>query len=287
MVWAPDGKALYASANNIGNHSIFRINPSDGMVSAIITVHTNANPQPLADGRLLFARDSLVSPVELFVLPAGGGEPNQITHLNDQRLAEISFGRYKQFSFPGANSDEVFGYFIYPVDFDPKQTYPLAFLIHGGPQGSFDDHWHYRWNPQIYAGHGYATVMIDFHGSTGYGQDFTDAINGDWGGAPYDRSDEGARPRPPASPMDRLRTDGRGRRELRRLHDQLGPGPHRSLQGPGLPRRQPRRAHGLLRHRGAVVPRVGARRHPVGEPRRLPQALSRSTTFRTGRRRSW
>jgi dipeptidyl aminopeptidase/acylaminoacyl peptidase len=185
LVWAPDGKALYASADNIGNHSIFRIDPSDGMVSAVTTVHSNANPKPLADGRLLFTRDSLVSPVELYVMPAGGGEPTQITHLNDQRLAGIAFGRYKQFSFPGANNDQVFGYFIYPVDYDPNQTYPLAFLIHGGPQGSFDDHWHYRWNPQIYAGHGYATVMIDFHGSTGYGQDFTDAINGDWGGKPF------------------------------------------------------------------------------------------------------
>ena len=110
----------------------------------------------------------------------------QITHLNDERLASIAFGEYKQFSFPGAHHDEVFGYFIYPVDRDPTKKYPLAFLIHGGPQGSFDDHWHYRWNPQIYAAHGYATVMIDFHGSTGYGQEFTDAINGDWGGAPFE-----------------------------------------------------------------------------------------------------
>ena len=185
LVWSPDGRALYASADNIGNHSIFRIDPSDGMVSALATVHTNADPRPLADDRLLFARDSLVAPVELFVVPTGGGPELQITHLNDERLANIAFGRYKQFSFHGANTDEVFGYFIYPVDYDPKKTYPLAFLIHGGPQGSFDDHWHYRWNPQIYAGHGYATVMIDFHGSTGYGQDFTDAINGDWGGAPF------------------------------------------------------------------------------------------------------
>jgi dipeptidyl aminopeptidase/acylaminoacyl peptidase len=185
LVWSPDGTGLYTSADNLGNHSIFRVDPSDGMVHALATVHTNSSPQPLADGRVLFARDSLVSPVELYVMAADGSEPTQITHLNDQRLAGISFGRYKQFSFPGANNDEVFGYFIYPADFDPKQTYPLAFLIHGGPQGSFDDHWHYRWNPQIYAGHGYATVMIDFHGSTGYGQDFTDAINGDWGGAPF------------------------------------------------------------------------------------------------------
>ncbi len=185
VVWTPDGSALYAAADNIGNHSIFRIDPSDGMVSAVSTVHTNSSPQPLADGRVLFTRDSLVEPVELYVMPGKGGLETRITHLNDERLAGISFGRYKQFSFYGANSDEVFGYFIYPVDFDPNKTYPLAFLIHGGPQGSFDDHWHYRWNPQIYASHGYATVMIDFHGSTGYGQDFTDAINGDWGGKPY------------------------------------------------------------------------------------------------------
>ncbi len=185
VTWAADGAALYASAGNVGNTSIFSINPADGMVSAVVTRHTNSSPQPMADGRLLFAQDSLVSPVELFVLPAEGGDPNQITHVNDARLAKIEFGEYKQFSFTGAHGDEVFGYLIYPVNRDLSKKYPLAFLIHGGPQGSFDDHWHYRWNPEVYAGHGYATVMIDFHGSTGYGQDFTDAINGDWGGAPY------------------------------------------------------------------------------------------------------
>jgi dipeptidyl aminopeptidase/acylaminoacyl peptidase len=75
---------------------------------------------------------------------------------------------------------------VYPVDFDPAKKYPVAFLIHGGPQGSFGNDFHYRWNPQAYAGAGYAAVMVDFHGSTGYGQEFTDAINGDWGGAPFE-----------------------------------------------------------------------------------------------------
>ena len=186
IVWSPDGAWLYASADNIGNHSIFRIDPSNGAVQALLTRHTNSGPRPLADGRLLFARDKLTSPVELFVRPADGGDPIQITDLNGDRLAAVDFGSYTQFSFAGAHGDEVFGYFIEPVDRDPGKNYPLAFLIHGGPQGSFDDHFHYRWNPQIYAGHGYAVVMIDFHGSTGYGQAFTDAINGDWGGAPFE-----------------------------------------------------------------------------------------------------
>jgi len=186
LVWAADGKSLYATADNVGNHSLFRIDAGDGMVSALATLHTNAEPRPLADGRLVFARDSLVSPVELYVLPPGGGEPTALTRHNDARLAGLGFGEYRQFSFVGAHHDEVSGYLVYPVDRDPAGKYPLAFLIHGGPQGSFGDHWHYRWNPQIYAAHGYATVMIDFHGSTGYGQAFTDAINGDWGGAPYE-----------------------------------------------------------------------------------------------------
>jgi dipeptidyl aminopeptidase/acylaminoacyl peptidase len=80
---------------------------------------------------------------------------------------------------------------VKPVDFDPTQKYPVAMLIHGGPQGSFSDQFHYRWNPQTYAGRGYAALMIDFHGSTGYGQAFTDAINGDWGGKPLEDLQKG------------------------------------------------------------------------------------------------
>jgi len=186
IIWSPDGASIYASADNIGNHSIFHIDPNDGAVQALLTRHTNSSPKPLPDGRLLFARDRLTSPVELYVRPKDGGEPLQITDLNGDRLSAIDFGAYHQFSFIGAHGDEVFGYFIEPVNRDPSKKYPLAFMIHGGPQGSFDDHWHYRWNPEVYAGHGYAVAMVDFHGSTGYGQAFTDAINGDWGGAPFE-----------------------------------------------------------------------------------------------------
>lgn len=186
LTWSPGGDALFASAANVGNTSIFRIDTENGHVEALVTRHSNGSPSPLSDGRLLFAQDNLKRPVELFVRSADGIETTQITDLNGERLSKLRFGDYEQFSFHGAHGDEVFGYLLYPVDFDRKKKYPLAFLIHGGPQGSFDDHWHYRWNPEIYASHGYATVMIDFHGSVGYGQDFVDAIRGDWGGAPYE-----------------------------------------------------------------------------------------------------
>jgi dipeptidyl aminopeptidase/acylaminoacyl peptidase len=104
--------------------------------------------------------------------------------MNGAKVAAARMGTAEQFSFKGANDDTVYGYVMKPADFNPARKYPVALLIHGGPQGSFGNHFHYRWNPQAYAGAGYASVFIDFHGSTGYGQDFTDAIGGDWGGKP-------------------------------------------------------------------------------------------------------
>ena len=111
--------------------------------------------------------------------------------MNASRLADIAFGEPEQFSFAGANGDTVYGWVVRPAGFDASKKYPLAFLIHGGPQGSFSNNFHYRWNAQTYAGAGYATVMIDFHGSTGYGQAFTDAIRDDWGGKPFDDLQKG------------------------------------------------------------------------------------------------
>src|SRR4029079_14260560 len=118
------------------------------------------------------------------VKPDGSGM-QQITHFNDARVKKIEWGSYEQFSFKGAKGDTVYGFAMKPAGFKGGKV-PVAFLIHGGPQGSFGDHFHYRWNPEFYAGHGYATVFIDFHGSTGYGQAFTDAISGDWGGGPVE-----------------------------------------------------------------------------------------------------
>jgi dipeptidyl aminopeptidase/acylaminoacyl peptidase len=103
----------------------------------------------------------------------------------------VRMGDYEQFTFKGWNNEEVYCYIVKPVDFTPDKKYPVAFLIHGGPQGSFGNHFHYRWNPQAYAGAGYAAVMVDFHGSVGYGQAFTDSIGGDWGGKPLEDLQKG------------------------------------------------------------------------------------------------
>jgi dipeptidyl aminopeptidase/acylaminoacyl peptidase len=92
----------------------------------------------------------------------------------------------ESFWFTGAHGDKVQGFLVKPPNFDPNMKYPVKFLIHGGPQGAWGDDWSYRWNPELFAANGYVVIMVNFHGSTGYGQKFIDAINGDWGGAPFE-----------------------------------------------------------------------------------------------------
>lgn len=88
--------------------------------------------------------------------------------------------------YPGANSHPVHALVLRPSFFDPKQNYPLAYLIHGGPQGAWNDQWSTRWNAALFAEQGYVVIMPNPTGSTGYGQQFTDAITKNWGGDPYE-----------------------------------------------------------------------------------------------------
>jgi len=184
LAWSADGRTIFTESDNVGNHSVFAIDVASGAAKLVVDKGTNGAPRPAGD-RLVFVRDTLKQPAELYSAKPDGSDVRQITHFNDARAKAITWGDYEQFAFKGAKGDTVHGYAIKPAGFTGGKV-PVAFLIHGGPQGSFGDHFHYRWNAEVYAGHGYAVVMIDFHGSTGYGQAFTDAISGDWGGAPYD-----------------------------------------------------------------------------------------------------
>jgi dipeptidyl aminopeptidase/acylaminoacyl peptidase len=109
-----------------------------------------------------------------------------LTHLNRSVLFQVAISPLETFWFPGANGDKVQGFLVKPPNFDATKKYPVKFLIHGGPEGAWGDDWSYRWNPELFAANGYVVIMINFHGSTGYGQKFIDAINGDWGGAPFE-----------------------------------------------------------------------------------------------------
>ena len=184
IFWSADGKTLYAVANDVGQNTIFALDATSGAVRSIYANGNAGGVQLAGSGKLLFSLDHLKSPAELYTIGVDGSGLRQITAINRERLAQVRLGEPEQMSFKGAGDETVYAYIVKPVDFDPAKKYPVAFLIHGGPQGSFGNDFHYRWNPQTYAGRGYAAVMVDFHGSTGYGQAFTDAIRGDWGGKP-------------------------------------------------------------------------------------------------------
>jgi dipeptidyl aminopeptidase/acylaminoacyl peptidase len=186
ITWTPDGNELLATAEHLAQHALFGVDVATGKSRLLVGSGTLSSPRPLPGGRVLFAMNTLLGPTELYTVAGAGGPLSAVTKLNAAKVAAAAFGKPEQFTFTGAKGDTVHGYIVHPVDFDPTKTYPVAFLIHGGPQGSFGNDFHYRWNPQAYAGAGYAAVMVDFHGSTGYGQAFTDAINHDWGGAPYE-----------------------------------------------------------------------------------------------------
>ncbi len=109
-----------------------------------------------------------------------------VESINDAILSQVAMSPLESFWFTGAHNDKVEGFLVKPPNFDASKKYPVKFLIHGGPQGAWGDDWSYRWNPELFAANGYVVIMINFHGSTGYGQKFIDAINGDWGGAPYE-----------------------------------------------------------------------------------------------------
>jgi dipeptidyl aminopeptidase/acylaminoacyl peptidase len=155
--------------------------------------------------RVLFTEMSIYAPTEIYFRAPGQGSPHefhstgtQLTHMNDEVLSRVEFssmkltshppkfGSFSPFGFAGAHGDSVQGFIVTPPNFDPNKKYPVKFLIHGGPEGAWGDDWSYRWNPELFAANGYVVIMINFHGSTGYGQKFIDAINGDWGGAPFE-----------------------------------------------------------------------------------------------------
>ena len=183
IVFSRDGRTLYTTATDVGQTPLFAIDVATGKVTRLVAAGHVHDPRPAGD-HIVYGLDTLTSPVELFTVRPDGSGASQITHVNQEALAAVRMGESEQFSFQGANGDTVWGWITKPVGFQAGKKYPLAFLIHGGPQGSFSNEFHYRWNPQPYAGAGYAVVTVDFHGSTGYGQAFTDAIRKDWGGKP-------------------------------------------------------------------------------------------------------
>jgi len=207
IAWAPDSKTIYLTSGNEGLSPIYalKIDQPNPWPQELVDGF-NDSPMPTPDGKtLVFNTMSISAPNEVYtapleypmcriaVPPAAYSLPDcllskskPLTHLNDELLSMVAMEPMESFWFTGAAKAKVQGFLVRPPGFDAKARYPLKYLIHGGPQGAWGDDWSYRWNPQLFAANGYVAMMVNFHGSTGYGQKFIDAINGNWGGAPFE-----------------------------------------------------------------------------------------------------
>jgi len=207
MAWSPDSKTIYFTAENEGEAPIYKLNVTENNPWPLELIGGfNDSPIITPDGgTIVFDRMSIAAPNEIYSASlvvfhqcTTTYAPNSysaadcllfkahpLTKLNDDILSQIQMQPLESFWFNGANNEKVQGFIVKPPNFDPAKKYPVKFLIHGGPQGAWGDDWSYRWNPELFAASGYVVVTINFHGSTGYGQKFIDAINGDWGGAPF------------------------------------------------------------------------------------------------------
>lgn len=186
FAWAPDSDTIYFSAPEGVEQPIFRTSVSHPKVEKVMDGF-NEDFVIAPDGNsLIVTRSSLIRPSEVFraALPSGSVQP--LTHANDALLAGLDMNPGESIKTEGALGDKIESLMLKPPGFDAGRKYPGLVLVHGGPQGAWNDAWGYRWNAQMFAAHGYVVIMTNFHGSTGYGQKFTEEISGDWGGAPYE-----------------------------------------------------------------------------------------------------
>ncbi|MCC2980133.1 alpha/beta hydrolase family protein [Sphingomonas sp. IC4-52] len=182
IAWAPDSRSLYVTADDTQETPLFRVDARTGQVTRL-TQQGHVGAVAVTPSGPIIALDSLTAPADLYRV-AASGTPQRLTNVNAAKLAGIDMPTVERFSFTGANNDTVWGYAVKPANSTGKV--PIAYMVHGGPQGSSNNSWSYRWNPAVFAGAGYGLVAVDFHGSTGYGQAFTDAIRNNWGGWPLE-----------------------------------------------------------------------------------------------------
>jgi dipeptidyl aminopeptidase/acylaminoacyl peptidase len=186
---ARDGKTLLATAYDTGQGPLFSIDSGNGRVTNLTGAGTVADYSPGTRGNVIVWHD-LGTPPDLYLV-VQKGERRRLTNANAERLQQRTLGEFEQFSFKGWNDETVHGYVVKPPGLAAGARAPVAFIVHGGPQSTLQNQWNWRWNAQAFAARGYGAVLIDFHGSTGYGQAFTDSISQHWGDRPFEDLQKG------------------------------------------------------------------------------------------------
>jgi dipeptidyl aminopeptidase/acylaminoacyl peptidase len=186
--WAPDGRSILITAEDTLEEPVWRVDVATGKVTRLTGEGHYANVHALAGGGAIVTMNSVYAPDDIYRLDAAG-RATKLTDVNRALLSQLDPVTFRKFSFKGANNDTVWGFTLKPNLVTSKL--PVLLLVHGGPQGSFSNSWSFRWNPRLFSAPGYGIVSVDFHGSTGYGQAFTDAIHQNWGGWPLEDLQKG------------------------------------------------------------------------------------------------
>jgi dipeptidyl aminopeptidase/acylaminoacyl peptidase len=183
FVLSPDRGTIYLLAGERGLHTIYKVSSTGGAAQRIVNNVFATNLQVTADGRtLIFANSSLASPPEIFSASQDGTGLQPLTRINAEQISRAGLQDAEEMEWTGALGQKIHGFLLKPRDFAPNRKYPLAVLIHGGPQSAWNNSWSYRWNPQIFTDAGYVVFMPNPRGSLGYGQKFVNEISADWGG---------------------------------------------------------------------------------------------------------
>lgn len=188
--WMPDGESLVGNADNDGFCSVYRI-WLNGEHKELTKNLTCDSPFPSKDGKTVYFRQhKTTTPPRLLSVSSEGGSPSLVADINPG-FASFKMHEPEHFHFKASDGQTVQGFIVKPANYQEGKKYGLVYLIHGGPQSSWTDDFHQRWNTQLFAAQGYAVATVNFRGSTGWGQSFTDAISKNWGGRPYDDLMEG------------------------------------------------------------------------------------------------
>jgi dipeptidyl aminopeptidase/acylaminoacyl peptidase len=185
FAFAPDSRRVFATSDHLGQHALWSLDLRSGKPK-LLQATGQVTEFSVGPQQVVFGLASLDAPVDLYGTNLSGGGAHRLTHFNAVRLGERTLSEFEQFTFAGWNNETVYGYVMKPANYSEGARFPVAYIVHGGPQVSYGNAWSYRWNPQVYAGAGYGVVFIDYHGSPGYGQAFTDSISNDWGGKPLE-----------------------------------------------------------------------------------------------------
>lgn len=187
FAWAPDSSRLFFASEEKARQPLFAVSVQGNDVKKILEGHTNDDVQVSRDGKtLIFTRQSMARPSEIYRANADGSAVEPVTHTNNAMLASLDLRDPEDVWIDGAGNTKLHSLLLKPPAFDPSKKYPFLLLIHGGPQGAWSDAVSYRWNAEVFSSAGYVVLMPNPHGSTGYGQAYTEQISGDWGGMVYE-----------------------------------------------------------------------------------------------------